>query len=468
MTILDILSPSRRTKSSDTVLAPSIPDADSQYLFEEVVQLRRQAAQLEDDKQKLATENVKLLARLRITEGGNRARSKSILSIPADTSLSHIPSPPPSSPDVSIAASSSSLRSFLNSVEDVTDDSSKEPCETKCSEDVFAGDSHRGQSRQELLLALTAKTRAKDNLEVALCSQETMSQQLLVELLLMRKEVRTLHVKMETKNTLLTMVNDLHRSRRGELEVSNEKSTNQLLIQLLTLRRLKSQHLVDTTASKHQAPTSFPVSDPSTTRDINELEILRLSEAELRAEKESLLLSLLELIGMYKESPKRGEEPPINELVLGLVMAWKASQQRREARQKSKPKRNSVVNQRTNTPPKRFPLPSRFTAPQRKVQTPPLEPQVENVRPDAFAAFRRHYTYTNNDKKSTLPNSHIQALYKSESSSPRTYFSLPSSHKPQYLDGAIRGRKVFNLHNDTVSPSIMQGSGLAYLRWRPQ
>lgn len=155
--------------------------------------------------------------------------------------------------------------------------------------------------------------------------QQSFSQQLLIELLFMRKQVRTLHVEKQAKSNLLRLVSATHSQTKKLMNASNEEVTRQLLVHLLVFRKdIINRQLL------------MPSSGTSTiTHEITELGILRLSEAELRAEKESLVISLKELLDIIafrnpfsRSQGQEQEDPPIMELVLALVYAWKSSQQR--------------------------------------------------------------------------------------------------------------------------------------------
>lgn len=289
-----------------------------QSLHQQVAQLQNHVANLESDNGRLTAENSKLMFRIQVLR-----RSLENVNIQA---------PAVEGDDGRVMSPSSDS---INSQDEQIITFTSIPSISSFPKESFSNSRHKSATFDGALQA-SLSTQRIVGLEKALRSQETLSQRLLIELLITRKQARVLQAKAETKATLVTMINNLHQSRKVAVEVSHEKSTKQLLVHLLAFRKtLASKPSLPPSPSPTLVPTSESLICVKT-----ELDILRLSEAELRAEKDDLTSSLFELIPLCKHLTEEleKEKPLVNELILALVTSWKVSQQRRLALQKIRAK----------------------------------------------------------------------------------------------------------------------------------
>ncbi|KAF8513592.1 hypothetical protein BU17DRAFT_95282 [Hysterangium stoloniferum] len=173
--------------------------------------------------------------------------------------------------------------------------------------------------------ALATMTSELKSLQHALDHQRTISPSLLlVELLTIRKQARMIYSENQVKARLAFMLVQTHYQKRKVMELQHERFTRDILVQLLLFRKQLSlsRPLARGLGGSAGSPVIVPISDPG-----GELESLRLSEAQVRAEKDSLANSLenilreLDFLKPFKSAP---ETPPVTELVLALAFAWKS------------------------------------------------------------------------------------------------------------------------------------------------
>jgi len=298
--------------------SPFLAVPDPLCLSKEVVQLQRQVIGLEADRKQLLTENALLRVRLRLYSSPISLKEPSHSVLKRKKELKQFSKCLYDSQSGSKAAPSTPSLDVIPALDERFD-------LLRTQQAPFENLAVQYDLLNKALSDIDILAHSLIKLERTLQYQQSFSQQLLIELLFMRKQVRTLHVENQAKSNLLRLVSATHSQTKKLTKASYEEVTRQLLVQLLAFRKdIINRQLL------------MPSSDTSTiTHEITELGILRLSEAELRAEKESLVISLKELLDVIafrnpfsRSQGQEQENPPIMELVLALVYAWKSSQQR--------------------------------------------------------------------------------------------------------------------------------------------
>lgn len=183
---------------------------------------------------------------------------------------------------------------------------------------------------------VTTVASANRQLKEAVRLCEDISQSFLVELLTIRKDARALHAQNRTKSRLAMILARKQQQEMQTMEAEHETTNKHILIQTLTLRSRLS-HLVLSCKTAPPNPVSplspvTPMTPPVSFQSLTtQLEVLRLSEAQALAEKDSLASSLSDVLvnlPLLDLCATVREEAPVKELVLALAFTWKMSQRK--------------------------------------------------------------------------------------------------------------------------------------------
>ncbi|KAF8532748.1 hypothetical protein JB92DRAFT_3138283 [Gautieria morchelliformis] len=178
--------------------------------------------------------------------------------------------------------------------------------------------------------AVTTMTSANGQLKKAVrCCEDTL-QSLLIELLTIRKHARALCAQNRMKNRLVIILARKQQLEKQARDAEHETATQHILVQTLTLRRRLSDLILSIkSASLVPASPKLPVTQlhPASSYQslAAQLDALRLSEAQARAEKDSLAKSLSDVLAdlPLPDLCVTVEEEPVRELVLALAFTWK-------------------------------------------------------------------------------------------------------------------------------------------------